>query len=42
VQALFNVYETQVVQNNAAAFDFDGDGEVSITDVQALFDQLAE
>ncbi|SFK75726.1 Abnormal spindle-like microcephaly-assoc'd, ASPM-SPD-2-Hydin [Halogranum rubrum] len=37
VQALFQNYESDGVQNYPEAFDFNGNGEVNIVDVQALF-----
>jgi subtilase family serine protease len=40
VQALFVNLDNPAVQNNAWAFKFDGDSEVSIIDVQMLFDDL--
>ena len=40
VQGFFEELDSDEVQNNAYAFDFDGDGRVSIFDVQALFQDL--
>jgi len=43
VQALFNGLDSDAVQNNPEAFNFNEDDtpeEVTIFDVQALFDQL--
>ena len=44
VQALFNHLEDPVVQNNARFFDFGADGtnEMSILDVQGLFNDLTD
>jgi hypothetical protein len=36
-QALFANTDDPVVQNNVAAFDFNGDGSVNVGDAQALF-----
>jgi hypothetical protein len=41
VQAFFESYKTQTVQDNTGLFDFDEDGEVDIFDVQRLFDDLS-
>jgi hypothetical protein len=40
VQALFQNYRNDVVQNNKAFFDINENGEVNIVDVQALFAEL--
>jgi hypothetical protein len=42
VQALFANLDSDAVQNTPGAFDFNGDGNVSILDVQALFNQQAQ
>jgi hypothetical protein len=42
VQAFFNTFNSDVVQNNVDAFDFDDDGSVDIFDVQQLFEDLQE
>jgi hypothetical protein len=40
VQALFDNFEDQSVQDNVPLFDFSGDGNVNIFDVQSLFNEL--
>jgi endonuclease YncB( thermonuclease family) len=40
VQALFETYESETVQNHAEFFDFNDDGVINIFDVQALFVRL--
>ena len=40
VQALFDTYQTDVVQQNGEFFDFNRDGQVDIFDVQNLFNRL--
>jgi PKD repeat protein len=37
VNALFQNYQSQAVQDNVDLFDFNGDGSVDIVDVNALF-----
>ena len=41
VQAFFNNFDTDVVQDNVELFDFQDDGKANIFDVQAIFNQLA-
>jgi hypothetical protein len=36
-QAIFSNTDDPVIQNNVAAFDFNGDGGVNVGDAQALF-----
>lgn len=40
VNALFQNYQTESVQNNKGGFDFNGDGSVNIVDVNKLFQEV--
>jgi hypothetical protein len=40
VQGLFDTYQTDAVQQNSEFFDFDGNDQVDIFDVQNLFSRL--
>jgi len=40
VQTFFNTFESDTVQENADFFDFAGNGDIGIQDVQALFNEL--
>jgi len=42
VLVFFNYYQEPEVQNHVHAYDFNGDGQVTIFDVQALFQKLVE
>jgi outer membrane protein assembly factor BamB len=40
VQAFFNNFQSEAVQEYAGRYNFDGDGDITIFDVQALFNEL--
>jgi PKD repeat protein len=42
VQALYQNWDSDVVQNNVDLFDFNGDGNVNLNDVQALYSMQQE